>query len=155
MQMACCGAPHNSTLDGSKGAPVELKQWIVGLALAVVVGAVVTPLFLYSLRGAMGLGSKPKKSSYERVPPWVTGVVERTIFAVLVGLNVPSAATAMMGWLALKLATNWNRKDMETNAKARPFAFTALLGGLVSMFFAALGGMVCSGALWAKYVAAI
>ena len=56
----------------------------------------------------------------------------------------------MMGWLALKLATNWNRKDMELNSKARPFAFTALLAGLVSMLFAALGGMVCRGSLWSK-----
>jgi hypothetical protein len=142
-------------LDVSQGTPVELKQWIAGLTFAVIVGAIVTPLFLYALRGAMGLGPKPKKSSYERVPPWVTGVVERAVFGVLVGLNVPGAATAMMGWLALKLATNWNRKDMEANAKARPFAFTALLAGLISMFFAAVGGMVCSGALWAKYVAAI
>jgi hypothetical protein len=134
---------------------VEVKQWIAGLTFAVIVGAIVTALFLYSLRGVMGLGPKPKKPAYERVPPWITGVVERLVFATLVGLNVPGAATAMMGWLALKLATNWNRKDMDENPKARPFAFTALLAGLVSMLFAAVGGLICSGALWVKYVAAI
>lgn len=51
----------------------------------------------------------------------------------------------MMGWLALKLATNWNSKKMEDDPKARPFAFTALLAGLVSMLFATLGGLVCGG----------
>ena len=134
---------------------MEVAGWIAGLTIAVVGGAIVVPLFLYALRGSLGLGPKPKKPRFERVPPWITGVVERAVFATLIGLGVPGAATAMMGWLALKLATNWNRKDIEGNAKARPFAFTALLAGLVSMLFAAIGGAVCHGDLWAQYVAAI
>ncbi len=136
------------------GALVQVKLWIAGLVFSAIGGAICTGFFLYALRGAMSLGPKPKPS-VPRVPPWVTGIVERVVFCTLVGLDVPGAATAMMGWLALKLATNWNRKDMESNLKARPFAFTALLAGLVSMLFAALGGMVCRGSLWSKYVVGI
>jgi hypothetical protein len=36
---------------------------------------------------------------------------------------------------------------METSALARPFSFTALLAGLISMMFAALGGMIANGKL--------
>jgi hypothetical protein len=71
-----------------------------------------------------------------------------------VALEVQGTAPAMMGWLALKLATNWNRKDMESDPKARPFAFTALLSGLVSMLFAALGGLICRGG-WPTYLCPI
>jgi hypothetical protein len=63
------------------------------------------------------------------VPSWLTGVVERVFFAVLVGLAVPGAPAAMMGWLALKLATNWNHSDRNMDVNARQHAFTALLGG--------------------------
>ena len=50
----------------------------------------------------------------------------------------------MIGWLALKLATNWNHPDWKEKPNARTFALSALLGGLVSMFFALLGGLVCA-----------
>jgi hypothetical protein len=130
---------------------MEVKRWVVGLFVAVVLGGIVVPLFLYCVRGVMGVGDKPKPK-IKRVPPWLTGFIERFVFAVLVGLDVPGAPTAMMGWLALKLASNWNRKDMEDVALARPFSFTALLAGLISMMFAALGGMVASGKLWSGIV---
>jgi hypothetical protein len=133
---------------------MDVKHWVVGLLFAVVVGGIVTSLFLYALHGVLGLGSKPKEK-IKRVPPWLTGVVERFVFTVFVGLGVAGATTAMMGWLAIKLATNWNRKDMESLASARPFSFSALLAGLISMMFAALGGMIASGDLWECYVGKI
>src|SRR5206468_10617167 len=98
------------------------------------------------------LGEKPKED-IKRVPPWLTGAVERLAFAVFVGLELPGAATAMMGWLAIKLATNWNRDDMQKVGAARPFSFTALLAGLISMTFAALGGMIACGKLCSDFVA--
>lgn len=134
---------------------METKQWVVGLIFAIIIGGIGTGLFLYVLRGALGLGPKPKEKTIKRVPPWLTGIVERLVFVVLVGLDIAGTAPAMMGWLAIKLATNWNRKDMETVTSARPFSFTALLAGLISMLFATLGGMICRGKLWASYVAGI
>ena len=83
------------------GALVQVKLWIAGLVFSAIGGAIGTGFFLYALRGAMSLGAKPKPS-VPRVPPWVTGIVERVVFCTLVGLDVPGAATAMMAWLALK-----------------------------------------------------
>ena len=130
---------------------LTVAQWSIGLAFAVLVGGIVVPTFLHAVRGLMGVGDKPKPK-IKRVPPWLTGIVERFVFAVLVGLDVPGSATAMMGWLAIKLASNWNRKDMENVVAARPFSFSALLAGLISMMFAALGGMIAGGKLWSDLI---
>jgi hypothetical protein len=133
---------------------VELRQWLIGLSFAIVVGGIVTGLLIAGLRRGVSLGVKPKIAG-PRIPAWVVGAVERTVFCILVGLDVSGAVTAMMGWLALKMASNWNRKDLDDNPKARGFALSALLAGLVSMLFAALGGLICRGELWARYVADI
>src|SRR5438477_12598120 len=133
---------------------VEVKRWIIGLLFALVVGGTVVQLFLYSVRRMFGLREKPKRD-IKRVPSWLTGAVERLAFAVFVGLKLPDATTAMMAWLALKLAANWGRSDLEKISAARPFLFTALLAGLISMVFAALGGMIASGKLWSAFVANI
>ena len=51
----------------------------------------------------------------------------------------------MIGWLALKLATNWNHPDYKDNrSEERAVAFSALVAGLVSMLFALLGGQICA-----------
>lgn len=136
---------------------MEIKYWTFGLFFSIVIGGAVTGVFLYTLRVVLELGEKPKPKgkSIKRAPPWLTGAVERMVFTVLVAEGVGGAATAMMGWLALKLATNWNRDDWKNDPKARPFAFTALLAGLLSMLFAALGGLVASSKLWAGFIASI
>lgn len=136
---------------------MELKYWVYGLFFSVVVGGATTALFLYALRGVLGLGDKPKPKDKDikRVPPWLTGAVERLVFTVFIAVEIAGTAPAMIGWLALKLVTNWNRDDWNNNPKARPFAFTALLAGLISMLFAALGGLICTGKLWATFISRI
>jgi hypothetical protein len=130
------------------GPPLlDVRYWVLGLGFAVLVGGIVTSLFVWLLRAWTGAPKATASAEEGRsVPPWLTGVVERLFFAVLVGLSVPGAPAAMMGWLALKLATNWNHSDV-TVANARPLAFTALLGGVVSMLFALVGGLICAGVL--------
>lgn len=121
-------------------------NWVVGIGISLVVGHLVTWTFLLVLRRSIGLGAKPSLSQDgKRVPGWVLGLVERLFFTVLVGLKIPGAPAAMMGWLALKLATNWNHPDWKDKPDIRAFALSALLAGLVSMLFALLGGIVCSG----------
>lgn len=93
----------------------------------------------------MELGEKPSlPEPLKRVPPWLTGGLERLFFTLLVAFDVSGTPTAMIGWLALKLATNWNRPDYEDKVKARSFAFSGLVAGLLSMFLALLGGQICA-----------
>ena len=122
-----------------------MTQWIVGLFFSLVVGGIATWLFLKALRAWLGTSPKPRLSAKGKgVPPWLTGGVERLFFTILVGLEVSGVPAAMIGWLALKLATNWNHPDWKNKPDTRTYAFSALLGGLVSMLFALLGGWVCA-----------
>jgi len=77
--------------------------------------------------------------------------MERLFFTVVVAFDVSGAAIAMIGWITLKLATNWNRpgtQSQEQWSKWSAWAFSALIGGLVSMLFALLGGLGWRGRLW-------
>jgi hypothetical protein len=51
----------------------------------------------------------------------------------------------MIGWLALKLATNWNHPLWKDDPDIRTWALSALLAGLVSMLFAFMGGRIANG----------
>jgi hypothetical protein len=81
-------------------------------------------------------------------PAWLTGGVERLFFTILIGLFTiqgQGLATAMMGWIGIKMAINWNRADQNANPDARAFGFSAALAGLVSLGFALWGGSLISG----------
>lgn len=121
-----------------------MTQWFSGLGFSLFVGGLVTWLFLRLLRSTLG---EMPRLSHKGIPAWLTGGVERLFFTVLVGLEVSGAPAAMIGWLALKLATDWNHPDWKEKAAAREFAVSALLGGLVSMLFALIGGLICAGKL--------
>ena len=52
----------------------------------------------------------------------------------------------MIGWLTLKMVTNWNRpRDEEIDRTTG--ALSALLAGLVSMMFALIGGLIVNGTI--------
>jgi len=111
----------------------------VGLVIVTIGGGLVTQFFLWLIRDCLlRLGDKPGKQ--KRVEAWITGIVERSTFAIFIVLDISGIAPAMIAWLAVKLVTNWNRPDSTKSLIQKPFAFTALLAGLVSMMFAAVGG---------------
>jgi len=119
--------------------------WVLGLGFSLIAGHFAVELFLAQLRKYMGLSDKPPLlKSYKGTPPWLTGGLERTFFTFLVAFNVSGTPAAMIGWLALKLATNWNHPDYKDRPEARAFAFSGLLAGLLSMLFAVLGGQICA-----------
>jgi hypothetical protein len=128
-----------------------LTNALAGLALSRLGGGIFAHVILWALRKYQGLGEKPKRSEGEpnRVPPWLTGVTERLFFTIIVAFDISGAATAMIGWITLKLVSNWNRTSPQSpeHEQWSAWAFSALIGGLVSMLFALLGGLVCSGKL--------
>ena len=62
----------------------------------------------------------------------------------------------MFVWLTLKMATSWNRvwqsprsnESAEDQEILRLGAFSALQGGLVSMLFAMIGGLIWRREMW-------
>jgi hypothetical protein len=120
------------------------RQWIIGLLFSLLIGQLVVWLFLKWLQ--RWLGKTPSDKGGKHVPAWITGGVERIFFTVLVGLDALAVPALMLGWLGLKMATNWNSPVFK-DPEMRPFAIRALLAGLVSMLFAFLGGLLCAGKL--------
>jgi hypothetical protein len=86
----------------------------------------------------------------ERAPRWLTGCVERLFFTFLIAFQVGGAGTAMVGWLAVKMAANWGRPPPEGQSREDHvgYAFTALLAGVLSMLFALIGGLIAAGEIW-------
>lgn len=86
---------------------------------------------------------------------WFIGAVERMFFTPLVAWNVGGAGIAMIAWITVKYYTFWKKRRLEPgksgNTKqtendqsslAVGLAFKSLLSGLVSMFFALIGGLI-------------
>ena len=80
------------------------------------------------------------------IRPCVLGTIERLFFTIVVAFNVSGTATAMIGWIAVKMATDWQIivKDDKDNRKSwkRQLAMSGLLGSMISLFFALIGGLV-------------
>lgn len=120
-----------------------LARWLIGLTVALPLGAVVTDWFLKRLRAQLGI-SRPAGRD---VPHSMVGLAERLFFTVVIAFDVSGAAIAMIGWIAVKLLPNWELY-VRHGATNKPLAFSSLLGSLCSMFFALLGGLICRGAIW-------
>lgn len=79
------------------------------------------------------------------VPAWLVGLVERFFFTVAVAYNLSGVIIGMIGWITVKMATNWNREGLDNHPS---MALSGLLGGLMSMIFSLLGGLVWKGVIW-------
>ena len=119
----------------------------IGFAVSLIGGGISAWLFLIILRWWMHL-SKEKAGDDETraVPSWLTGVIERLFFTLLVYFKLSGVPAAMLIWLTLKMVTNWNSPlRKETDKKHTKLAFTALLAGLISLGFAVFGGLIARG----------
>ena len=127
-----------------------MRNWTLGLLTSLLIGYVVTSLFVFfmrfrldRLRTERGITEPAPWHGVHDIPPWLMGGLERLFFTIAVAFNVPGAVTAMMAWLGLKMVTDWNRPGGVSRDPAE--AMSGLLGGLVSMFFAMVGGLICKG----------
>ena len=119
------------------------NQWLWGLFVSMLVGGFVTE---FTLKGLRKMRDVEKGEESNVWSPWITGFIERGFFTVAVALQFPGFVAAMVGWIALKMVTHWQRMvDKSDDRTQIDLAFTALLAGLVSMFFAILGGLICRG----------
>ena len=80
---------------------------------------------------------------YHRVPwmPVCIGLFERTFYSLLIGLNVSSAATFIVGWVILKSGAGVGLWSKGTSY-GRAILFAGLLGNAMSVLFGVVAGLV-------------
>ena len=74
-------------------------------------------------RSGGGRTESPTLKDSVGVPGWLTGGIERLVLTILVGFDAgrsttASMTTAMLAWLGLKLASNWNRPEQTESSTA-------------------------------------
>jgi hypothetical protein len=131
-----------------------LGWWAFGLGFSLLLGLLTGPL-LDLIRGRLLQKARKKgeviddkdarlylESLY--LSSKLLGSIERLFFTTLVAFNVSGTATAMIAWIAIKMATDWQR-ILPRGAKlwVRSLAFSALLGNMISLLFALIGGLIC------------
>jgi MFS family permease len=131
----------------------HLERWTVALLFSLLIGHLATDLFVKFLRKTKKdvdpeqekqfrcFVERQKSKIIFAVPSWLMGILERSFFTLLVGADVNGAGVAMMTWLAVKMASNWH-KISSRRAEARNYGLTALAGGMYSMVFALIGGLI-------------
>lgn len=117
-----------------------ILKWIIGLTVSLVGGHYAAVWFLKWLRGKHGV---KKPEGEKSVPPKITGLVERSFFTIAVVFAPLAAVTAMIAWIGIKVATHWVRlKEVGVISDSSFLLISAVLAGLISMFFALIGGLI-------------
>jgi hypothetical protein len=134
------------------GTAIRFLVWFgLGLAFSIRLGGALTPYILLMIRNnivekAKERGEVIDKLYFENleIPDWLVGTVERVFFTILVAFNISGTATAMIGWVTIKMLTDWHRiLKPDAGVGLRSLAFSALLGNMISLFFALIGGLIC------------
>ena len=121
-----------------------MNSIILGLVVSLVLGSVLTPLFL-----KVSYWVVSKKLSRPESPlgigDWhpysiIFGIVERLFFTIIVAYDVSGAAISMVAWLGAKMAAYWNKTTVEDDNRIS--SLISLLAGLFSMLFALVGGIM-------------
>ena len=119
---------------------------MAGVIFSLLVGAAVVPAFQRVLEFRVRLARRNERN---RVPPSLTGHIERLLFTLIVAFDISGAAPAMITWVGVKMAANWNSKEALEEAGVEPTArevlnrrFSAILTGAVSLVVAVIGGVI-------------
>jgi hypothetical protein len=140
-----------------------VMRFTIGFGLSLGLGWLITMIvhdyFNYRLKERVSAdgccGSNAEAVRNPDVPPGdaflfgshmpVPGCIERSVFTILVACNVSGAAIAMIGWLGLKTAIVGC--DNIKTIPGKIYAFHVLFTGMVSLFFALLGGLFIRGGI--------
>jgi hypothetical protein len=114
-------------------------KWVYGLFVSLILDQFITWLSIRSMRKGM------ETPDHNRVKSWITGTIERTFFTFAIIYNLPGVLVAMIAWIAAKMVAAWN--TIEEFPDIEKLRISALLGGIISMFFAMLGGLIIRGCI--------
>jgi hypothetical protein len=120
-----------------------IERWALGL----VVVSLGMGYFIieYGLRLVRQYLVKQKSLGQPGIPAPVVGAVERLFFTPAVASFGGWAVAAMIPWIIFKMKITWGEVNRPLKDTWLPYPTTSLLGSLVSMFFALVGGLICKG----------
>lgn len=119
-------------------------KYFIGLAFSLVLGHLLTDLFVS--RMWKQLGDEKHKN---KIMAFWTGTLERLFFTLLVAFETSGVPAVMVAWIIFKVAPDWDKLKKETTGEDQKGpAFTRLLGNVLSMLFALVGGLICRGQIW-------
>ena len=132
-------------ISGHSRAREAGMNWIMGFLVSIVVGHVVVWTVRHFMYKRLGV----PETRVRAVSPTVMGIAERAFFTLVVGFEVTDAAVSMMAWVAVKMIGGWNRLGFkvegETLEERAERATGAVFLSLLSMGFALIGGLICTG----------
>jgi nitrate/nitrite transporter NarK len=134
--------------------PYAMQNWLVGIGLiSLILGSLITWIVWKLLDNYFKNTAKNKNWELDSddiekitIQPILIGILERLVFSFLVAMEVSGVPTAIVGWMALKMASGWNR-IVSGETKYKMLAFNGLIVSLLSLFFAVLGGLVANGSI--------
>jgi len=124
-----------------------MDTFFIGLVLISTVGGVIlTFLWHWLLLWIEGNGIKEKICTREFLITGVlTGIVERFVFTLIVGLSgVGGAAAGAVGWVALKGQLHYHIFTHDPDNSDVVSAYIGILGSMVSLVIAFIGGVFMS-----------
>lgn len=117
---------------------IGLLGILAGFAISLGVAPFVVPWIVEWLREDLGdEGTMPG----EDLSGWKVGTFERAFFTLGIAAGMPGVLTAMILWIAAKMAAHWGDRTEKVH-DLEALRLTALMGSLVSMMFALIGGGV-------------
>ena len=124
---------------------MEALRWPAGLFVSLVFGAIVTQFYARRVRKLIG----DEDPSYRLFIPVSIGVVENLFFTIGVAFNLSGVMIGMVAWMGAKMAAHWGRESTEHQVKnIVTVRYLVLVGTMISLLFAMIGGLICAGKLW-------
>ena len=124
---------------------MEALRWMTGFFVSLVFGGIVTQYYARRVRKLIG----DQDPQYRILIPISIGVVENLFFTIGVAFHLSGVMVAMVAWMGAKMAAHWGRESKEHQVKnIETVRFLVLGGTMISLLFAMIGGLICSGKLW-------
>ena len=124
---------------------METLRWTVGLSVALVCGGIVNQYWARKLKKLIG----DEDPQYRILIPLSLGVVESLFFTIGVAFDLSGVMIGMVAWMGAKMAAHWGIESKEHQIKnIGTIRFLVLGGTMISLLFAMIGGLICSGKLW-------
>ena len=124
---------------------MEALRWPVGLLVSLVFGGIVTQYYARRVMKLIG----DEVPSYRLFIPLSIGVVENLFFTIGVAFNLSGVMIGMVAWMGAKMAAHWGKESQEHQiSNIVTVRFLVLVGTMISLLFAMIGGLICAGKLW-------